>query len=145
MSTRVVRSERTSFHASSWLFIPAEQASAWAVLYTSLGGMSRRKTGSVHERWYFNSLVKKPRHKTPYRCPHRLNLSFQSSRSCALPNIKALKDKGLEFANSIRRFCETNYSLFCTFMQFYPRCLQVLIHTTVSFASFFSPHPVERV
>jgi hypothetical protein len=41
------------------------------------------------------------------RCPHRLNLSFQSSRSCALPNIKVLKDKGLEFANSIRRFFKT--------------------------------------
>jgi hypothetical protein len=38
----------------------------------------------------------------PYRGPHRLNLSFQSSRSCALPNIKVLKDKDLEFANSIR-------------------------------------------
>jgi hypothetical protein len=43
-------------------------------------------------------------HKTPYRCPHRLNLSSQSSRSCALPNIKVLKDKDLEFANSIRPF-----------------------------------------
>jgi hypothetical protein len=53
-------------------------------------------------QWYFNNLVKKPCHKTPYRCPHRLNLSFQSSRSCALPNIKVLKDKDLEFANSIR-------------------------------------------
>ena len=46
--------------------------------------------------------VKRPCHKTPYRCPHRLNLSSQSSRSCALPNIKTLKDKDLEFANSIR-------------------------------------------
>ena len=36
-------------------------------------------------QWYFNNLVKKPRHKTHCRCPHRLNLSFQSSRSCALP------------------------------------------------------------
>src|SRR5262249_49299409 len=53
-------------------------------------------------QWYFNSLVKRPCHKTPYRCPHRLNLSSQSSRSCALPNIKTLKDKDLEFANSIR-------------------------------------------
>jgi hypothetical protein len=52
-------------------------------------------------QWYFNNLVKRPCHKTPYRCPHRLNLSSQSSRSCALPNIKALKDKDLEFANSI--------------------------------------------
>jgi hypothetical protein len=52
-------------------------------------------------QWYFNSLVKKPCHKTHCRCPHRLNLSFQSSRSCALPNIKVLKDKDLEFANSI--------------------------------------------
>jgi hypothetical protein len=34
-----------------------------------------------------------------------LNLSFQSSRSCALPNIKGLKDKDLEFANSIPPFC----------------------------------------
>ena len=55
-------------------------------------------------QWYFNNLVKRPCHKTPYRCPHRFNLSFQSSRSCALPNIKVLKDKGLEFANSIRAF-----------------------------------------
>jgi hypothetical protein len=51
---------------------------------------------------YFNNLVKKPCHKTHCRCPHRLNLSFRSGRSCALPNVKALKDKGLEFANSIR-------------------------------------------
>ena len=51
--------------------------------------------------------VKKPCHKTHCRCPHRLNLSFQSSRSCALPNIKVLKDKGLEFANSIPPFNET--------------------------------------
>jgi hypothetical protein len=55
-------------------------------------------------QWYFNNLVKRPCHKTPYRCPHRLNLSSQSSRSCALPNIKALKDKDLEFANSLRGF-----------------------------------------
>src|SRR5215510_5813503 len=58
-------------------------------------------------QWYFNSLVKKPCHKTYCRCPHRLNLSFQSSRSCALPNIKVLKDKDLEFANSIPPFFET--------------------------------------
>ena len=38
----------------------------------------------------------------PYRCPHRLNLSSESSLSCARPNIKPLKDKDLEFANSIR-------------------------------------------
>src|SRR5499426_4178784 len=55
-------------------------------------------------QWYFNSLVKKPCHKTHGRCPHRLNLSFQSSRSCAGPNIKVLKDKDLECANSIRPF-----------------------------------------
>src|SRR5215475_433688 len=53
-------------------------------------------------QWYFNILVKRPCHKTPYRCPRRLNLSSQSSRSCTLPNIKALKDKDLEFSNSIR-------------------------------------------
>src|SRR4030095_5501343 len=53
-------------------------------------------------QWYFNNLVKKSCHNTHCRCPHRLNLSFQSSRSCALPNIKVLKDKDLEFANSIR-------------------------------------------
>jgi hypothetical protein len=58
-------------------------------------------------QWYFNNLVKKPCHKTHCRCLHRLNLSFQSSRSCALPNIKLLKDKDLEFANSIRGFFET--------------------------------------
>jgi hypothetical protein len=51
---------------------------------------------------YFNNLVKIPCHKTPYRCPHRLSLSSQSSRSCTGLKIKALKDKGLEFANSIR-------------------------------------------
>src|SRR5262249_42699372 len=51
--------------------------------------------------------VKKPCHKTHCRCPHRLNLSFQSSRSCALPNIKILKDKDLEFANSITLVSET--------------------------------------
>src|SRR4029450_4772245 len=58
-------------------------------------------------QWYFNKLVKILCHKTPYRCPHRLNLSSQSSRSCAGPNIKILKDKDLEFANSSRGFCET--------------------------------------
>src|SRR5215216_106166 len=62
-------------------------------------------------QWYFNSLVKRPCHKTPYRCPHRLNLSSQSSRSCALPNIKALKDKDLEFANSIRALVGTESAL----------------------------------
>jgi hypothetical protein len=36
-----------------------------------------------------------------------LNLNSQSSRSCAGPDIKVLKDKGLEFANSIRRFFKT--------------------------------------
>ena len=53
---------------------------------------------------YFNSLVKTPCHEMPYRCPHRLNLSSHSSRSCAGPNIKMLKDKDLEFANSIVEF-----------------------------------------
>src|SRR5215471_4035359 len=52
-------------------------------------------------QWHFNNLVKKPCHETHCRCPHRLHLSFQSSRSCALPSIKVLKDKDLEFANSI--------------------------------------------
>src|SRR4029453_16178475 len=55
-------------------------------------------------QWYFNKLVKIPFHKTPYRRPHRLNLSSQSSRSCTEPNIKLLKDKDLEFANSICGF-----------------------------------------
>src|SRR5262249_20324506 len=55
-------------------------------------------------QWYFNNLVKNPCHKTHCRCPHHLKLSFKSSRSCALPNIKLLKDKDLEFANSIRPF-----------------------------------------
>src|SRR4029450_2051918 len=55
-------------------------------------------------QWYFNKLVKIPCHKTPYRCLHRLNLCSQSSRSCAGPNIKVLKDKDLEFANSIGTF-----------------------------------------
>src|SRR6516165_7791704 len=54
-----------------------------------------------------SSLVKKPCHKTHCQCPHRVNLSFQSSCSCALPNIKVLKDKDLEFTNSIPPFCET--------------------------------------
>jgi hypothetical protein len=58
-------------------------------------------------QWYFNKLVKISCHKTPYRCPHRLNLSSQSSRSYAGPNTKVLKDKDLEFANSIRGFFET--------------------------------------
>ena len=51
---------------------------------------------------YFNNLVKTLCHKTPYRCPHRLSLNSQSSRSCDWLKIKMLKDKGLEFANSIR-------------------------------------------
>jgi hypothetical protein len=51
---------------------------------------------------YFNNLAKTPCHKKPYRCPHHLSLSSQSSRSCAGLKIKVLKDKGLEFANSIR-------------------------------------------
>jgi hypothetical protein len=36
-------------------------------------------------------------------------LSSQSSRSCAGLKIKVLKDKGLEFANSIRPFCAYKY------------------------------------
>jgi hypothetical protein len=36
-----------------------------------------------------------------------LSLSSQSSRSCAGLKIKVLKDKGLEFANSIGTFFET--------------------------------------
>jgi hypothetical protein len=36
-----------------------------------------------------------------------MNRKPESSRSCALPNIKVLKDKDLEFANSIGSFCET--------------------------------------
>src|SRR5215471_11472948 len=55
-------------------------------------------------QWHFNNLVKKPCHETHCRCPHRLHLSFQSSRSCALPSIKVLKDKDLEFANSNHPF-----------------------------------------
>src|SRR6266852_658353 len=57
--------------------------------------------------WYFNNLVKTPCRKTPYRCPHRLNLSSQPSCFCAWLNIKMLKDKDLEFANSIRPLNET--------------------------------------
>src|SRR5262245_5735763 len=68
---------------------------------------SRQILSANSNQWYFNSLVKKPCHKTHCRCPHRLNLSFQSSRACAFPNIKVLKDKDLEFANSIRRVFET--------------------------------------
>src|SRR5438105_6341537 len=63
-------------------------------------------------QWYFNGLVKRPCQKTPSRCPHRLNLSSQSSRSCAGPNIKLLKDKDLEVANSIPRFFKTNKPTF---------------------------------
>ena len=67
-------------------------------------------------QWYFNSLVKKPCHKTHGRCPHRLNLSFQSSRSCAGPNIRVLKDKDLECANSIRPFfCDFSGVNVCIF------------------------------
>src|SRR5262245_49705519 len=62
-------------------------------------------------QWYFNNLVKKPCHKTHYRCPHCLNLSFRPGRSCALPNIKMLKDKDLEFANSIRPFSVDKFCL----------------------------------
>ena len=36
-----------------------------------------------------------------------MHLSFQLSLSCALPNIKVLKDKDLEFANSISEVNET--------------------------------------
>ena len=56
---------------------------------------------------YFNNLVKTPCRKTPYRYPHRLNLSSQPSCFCAWLNIKMLKDKDLEFANSIRPLNET--------------------------------------
>src|SRR5262249_38575028 len=52
---------------------------------------------------YFNNLVKTPCHKTSCRCPHRLHLTSQCSHSCAHLNIKTLKDKDLEFANSIPR------------------------------------------
>src|SRR5262249_15015569 len=58
---------------------------------------------------YFNHLVKTPCHKMSYRCPYRLNLTSQRSRSCAHLNIKILKDRDLEFANSIR---EVNEPLF---------------------------------
>src|SRR6516165_9961667 len=50
---------------------------------------------------YFNNLVKTPCHKTHCQCPHRLHLTSQCSRSCAHLNIKTLKDKDLEFVNSI--------------------------------------------
>jgi hypothetical protein len=63
-----------------------------------------RATALAFGCMYFNKLVKIPCHKTPYRRPHCLNLSSQSSRSCAGPNIKLLKDKDLEFANSITSF-----------------------------------------
>jgi hypothetical protein len=84
-----------------------------------------RKNGRIllanSNQWYFNKLVKIPCHKTPYRCLHRLNLCSQSSRSCAGPNIKVLKDKDLEFANSIRAF----------FLCLTPVCLVVALTASV--------------
>ena len=80
------------------------------ILYTVVSSIDRILLANSNQ-WYFNNLVKRPCHKTPYRCPHRLNLSSQSSRSCALPNIKALKDKDLEFANSIRALVGTESAL----------------------------------
>ena len=71
---------------------------------TSLG---RARTCEIACPQHGQSRVKIPYHKTPYRCPHRLNLSSQSSRSCAGPNIKLLKDKDLEFANSNGSFFAT--------------------------------------
>src|ERR671939_166148 len=81
-----------------------EPEGGWENLYSFRCLKKGRILLANSNRWYFNSLVKKPCHETPCQCPHRLNLSFQSSRSCALPNIKVLKDKDLEFANSIRAF-----------------------------------------
>jgi hypothetical protein len=72
-------------------------------------------------QWYFNKLVKIPCHKTPSRCPHCLNLSSQSSRSCAGPNIKVLKDKDLEFANSNRPIFPDKY--WRGISPFFPACL----------------------
>src|SRR5215510_2653720 len=67
-----------------------------------------RHTVGEFNQLYFNSLVKASYQKTPYRCSYRLSLSAQASRSCAGPNIKVLKDKDLEFANSIPPFFETS-------------------------------------
>src|SRR5215470_13295674 len=64
---------------------------------------------------YFNNLVKSLCHKTSYRCPHRLNLTSQCSRSCAHLNIKTLKDKALEFANSIREGFKTRRKVILSF------------------------------
>jgi hypothetical protein len=74
------------------------------VVYNSTCPLNGRILLANSNQLYFNNLVKTPCHKTPYRCPHRLSLSSQSSRSCAGLKIKVLKDKGLEFANSIRAF-----------------------------------------
>src|SRR2546428_12660925 len=83
--------------------------SVWSHSSTGHGLVSRENDRILlanYNPWYFNSLVKTPCRKTPYRCPHRLNLSSQPSCSCADLNIKILKDKDLEFANSIGRFFE---------------------------------------
>jgi hypothetical protein len=45
----------------------------------------------------------------PYRCPYRLSLSSQQVVLALGQNIKVLKDKDLEFANSIPGFCETRH------------------------------------
>src|SRR5437588_11586247 len=82
------------------------QCRAESVFWESEGCVSKnhRILLANSNQWYFNGLVKRPCHKTPSRCPHRLNLSSQSSRSCARPNTKLLKDKDLEVANSIPPF-----------------------------------------
>src|SRR5262245_26496477 len=93
------------YHASALASTPAQSASG--TLRQPLLIESWRLVEPKNGKSYAIKLVKIPCHKTPYRRPHRLNLSSQSSRSCAGPNIKMLKDKDLEFANSIRDDCET--------------------------------------
>src|SRR5215211_4753426 len=101
----LLRNTKPSHPAVMWLHGLSGQAVSSDV--ARLGLKLAKILLANSNQWYFNKLVKIPCHKTPYRCPHRLNLSSQSSRSCAGPNIKVLKDKVLEFANSIRTFFAT--------------------------------------
>src|SRR4029434_2950069 len=94
------------------------------VVYNSTCPLNGRILLAHSNQLYFNNLVKTPCHKTPYRCPHRLSLSSQSSRSCAGLKIKVLKDKDLEFANSIRPIFET---VSCSHTTPHPDCMGVWV------------------
>jgi hypothetical protein len=51
----------------------------WSLMVLWLYTKTARILLANSNQWYFNKLVKIPCHKTPYRCPHRLNLSSQST------------------------------------------------------------------